>query len=124
MARTVTVPERDFQVGEVSRTVDSFPADVEQIRLTITRVNWPGSNTDIVARVSIAWETGEGIEVALPGGVVLDRSGLPLAEHVITVRVPRESDGQGGRRKRNQVSGTATLNVLQPLRAAISAEAL
>lgn len=124
MARTVTIQERDFAPGQYSRSVDSFPADVEELRVTITRVNWPGATSDTVATLNIAWETGEGARFGLPGGQLLDKQGQPINTQVLRITVPRDADGSGGRRKRNQVGGTATLEVVQALRAALTVEAL
>lgn len=121
MARTVTVAERDFAPGSYARSVDSFPAQVQALRVTLTAPNpWPGVPADTVAFIDIAWEDGTGVRFGLPGGQWVDKAGSPTTTKVLTVTVPR---GPGGT-KRNPIGGTGTFEVLQTLRAALTIEAI
>lgn len=125
MARSINVPSRQYTAGTVlSRTVDSFPVGVQTIRVVLTRESWPGTPADNVARLTVAWGNGSGAVAELPGGTVLDKAGNPALQSIIEIDIPQEADGQGGRRNRNEVSATATLEIFQTLRTAISAEAI
>lgn len=122
MARTVAIPERDFSVGQFTRTVDSFPAQVEDVAVTVTKGSvWPASGR--AARLEIRWGTGAGVAFELPPGAWLTKTGAPTTSATFVVTVPREADGSGGRRKRNEVDAQVIFEVFQPLRAGFNAEA-
>ena len=77
MPSSVTIDERTFPVGPpITRQVDSFPANVKRIRVTMTRVNWPVGN---VFKVSVLWSDGTGIAPTVAGGVVLGKDGHILS---------------------------------------------
>lgn len=121
MARAVTIAERNFAPGEYPRSVDSFPAQVQALRVTITQpIPWPGVTADTVAFINVAWDDGIGIQFGLPGGQWLNKQGNPITTKVLIVDVPK---GPGGV-KRKPVGGTGTFRVLQTLRAALKIEAI
>ena len=125
MARQINVPSRQYTAGTVlERSVDSFPVGVQKIVVALTRESWPGTPADTVAVLTVLWGNGSGARFTLPGGVVLDRSGNPITRSTVEIDIPLEADGEGGRRNRNEVSATATLEILQTLRTAITAEAI
>lgn len=124
MARQVTIAERVFQPGTIVRTVDSFPVGVRSIEVSLTRVGWPGTRADRVARIAVSWSDGSGMEWELPGGEVVGKGGAVDATSRVRIDVPQESDGAGGWRRRNVVSGTITFEVRQALRTAITMEAV
>jgi hypothetical protein len=116
MARTINIPSAVYPVGTISRSVDSFPSDVRRLRVAFTRESWPGVPSDDVAIVTALWGDGSGGRATLPGGVILDKSGQPLAQSVIEIDVPIDADVG----KRNVVDGTVTFDVIQSLRTAIT----
>jgi len=119
---SVTIDERVFPVGPpITRQVDSFPANVKRIRVTMTRVNWPVGN---VFKVSVLWSDGTGIAPTVAGGVVLGKDGQPQTVFPFEFEVPQEADGSGGLRDRNVVHGDFSLQVLQEFTSAITIEAL
>lgn len=124
MARSFAVAARLYQPGSITRTIDALPVGVSKIRVTFTRENWPGTPDETVAVVTVWWDDGSGAVASLPGGVVLGKDGQPAAVSSIEIDVPEEADGQGGARKRAVQHGTVTLDIFQPLRTAISGEAL
>jgi hypothetical protein len=125
MARQVNIAERLFQPGApMVRTVDSFPADVRSIIITFTRVGWPGTPADRVAKVSASWSDGTGMQWEFPGGEVLDKAGQPEPVSRVRIDVPTEGDGAGGWRRRAVTSGSISFEVRQALRTAISIEAV
>lgn len=124
MARQINIPSREYTPQVITRTVDSFPANVAKIRASFTRENWPGTLADDVIVVTVQWGDGSGGRWTLPGGQIIDRSGNVATHSWVEIDVPQESDGQGRSRKRNVVNGMITLQILQPLRTAIFAEAV
>jgi hypothetical protein len=124
MARNISIPEQTYPVGQISRTVDNFPPNISRIDITLTRVNWPGVPSDNVAKLTASWSDGSGIFSMLPGGTVLDKQGQPLLVQTMSIQVPHEADGSGGRRKRSVLSGTLTLDVFQPITTAITIDAV
>lgn len=111
MARAIFIPSTNYPAGTISRSVDSFPADVRELRATFTRESWPAGT---VLRVTVLWSDGSGARAEFPGGVVLDRSGAVATTSSIFVRVPRDS---------SVLTGDFTIQALQPLRTAITLEA-
>lgn len=122
MASSVTIDERVFPVGPpITRQVDSLPAGVTRIRISMTRVNWPVGN---VAKITAIWSDGSGAFAVFPGGALLGKDGQPLLVSVFQVGVPQEGIAGGGKRRKNVVHGDFTLEVLQEFTSAITIEAL
>lgn len=115
---------RLYQPGTEEFTVSQMPVGVTSFKVSFTREGWPGTQEDNVLLVSLTWSTGERVTSAFPGGVVLGRDGQPALTSELTVHVPFESDGSGGRRPKNVVSGVAVVDVIQALNTAITVEAI
>jgi hypothetical protein len=129
MARQITIPSQEYTTtggplgdGRYTVTVDSFPANIDRIRISLSREAWP---VGPVARIYALWDDGSGINGSqLSGGVALGKDGLPATHSVVFTNVPFIADGQGGRRKKNVATGVFTLEVLQPFTTEIVAEAI
>lgn len=125
MARQINVPSRQYSAGTVlERSVDSFPVGVQKVVVRLSRESWPGTPSNTVAILTVLWGNGGGARAEFPGGTVLDRADNPVTHSIVEIDIPQEADGQGGKRNRNEVSATATLEIVQTLRTAISAEAV
>ena len=119
MARSISIPSTLYQADTVWQfQVDNFPGNVNELRGTISRESWPGTNEDIVLSLSLKWNDGSGLGTGFSGGVLIGRDGQVVTEHRFNVQVPRI--GQG---KKNVVGGTLTLTFHQALTTAIVLEA-
>lgn len=125
MPRTRTISERVWAVGEYTDTVNQFNSNnTDMIVATLTRVSWPGTPDDNVARVEVTWSDGTQGFWELPGGQSVDKFGNPGNFSRISINIPEVSDGQGGKVKRSVNSGTFKLIVRQQLTSAITIEAV
>jgi len=126
MARTITVPETTYAPGTYRLTVDNFQPGTTRITGRFTRVAWPGTPNDIVARVALVWSSGGGAGAEFGGGTLLNKDGTVAAFSSLSAGVPFERDpdaGPSSKRRKNVVSGEATFEVLQALTTAITIEA-
>lgn len=111
MARTVTHSERLYQLGLYGERVDSF-SGAEYLELRLSQVDWPEGVP--LMRVQLEWDSGDSVTFDV-GGVTKDANGQPRPEVSFRLDVPRGLSG-----KRDVVFGSAFIEVLVPLRTAIT----
>jgi len=124
MPRSRTIPSAVYPPGTYAISVDNFTsANTRALRLVCTRENWPGTVDDVVARVTLTWDTGGGVSADLLGGVVIGRDGQPVTTSVIEVDVPEVASGNSSQ-KRSVGGGTFVAEVLVELRTELTIEAV
>lgn len=121
MARTISTGIITLSEGTYQHSVNGFNTNnTDFLILTVDRINWPLTTSDIVMRVSLLWNTGGGASIGITGGDAVDRLGNPLLKQRFRIGVPNMSDGNGGEVKKSVSGGIATVEVLAALTTAFT----
>lgn len=121
MPRTISTGIVDLAVGTYTYNVNGFNSNnTDYLILTIDRINFPLTTSDLVMRISLLWNSGDGARFDVNGGVALDRSGQPLLQQRFKIGVPGVSNGSGGRMKGAVNTAAATVEVFAALQTAFT----
>lgn len=124
MARTLSIPARNYSPGVQSMRLDNIPTTSRGFVLALTRENWPaGKVLDLVVEISPNDGTDwyPWITASFDGGTALDRAGNVATHSKITAEWPGTRDFVTGQRRAvSQTDVRITANIVQALRTAVS----
>jgi hypothetical protein len=122
MPRTLSRASQVYPAGTYGPfSIDSFTRDdADGVRLTATVEGWPASGT--VARIDFRYPGGSGGMADVPA-VPRDRQGNALSTYTFTFYIPRSGAGNAAPQKKNFTSAQVTIEILQPIRTALTLEA-
>lgn len=114
MARTLTVPARDYVAGNYGPfRVDGFVrGNTDWLELMLTVEAWPAASPILTG--AMRWDGGDGVDFAISHPST-ERDGTPRTIHRVRVGVPQTPSGKAA-----VTSGTITLALALPIRTALT----